>query len=494
MLLSPDLGSALVRTPAVKVRSFLWVAPALVLATAAGCGGAMDDLSPADAARTISGQGMQIELPPGWTGRIVVAAEGRLVLHAASFLLPANDSDTGQVAQETIGSRGQLYINVRSLGPARRSSTGPLPVAFTVTDFGPPPPGPGSRCCFIRVASRSVVVSEHGFLVTVVSGSDDPPEETTVAAANRVLATLSLAPYVPEPVAAATGARIARYGLSMRLPDGWEGRISRGTLEAASYALQYGDRPEPGEIYLRLLEHGATDANPSPFVTGRFPLQLGASEFLPAQKDTAESGRSFVASGRRFVLWASSGSLPPSAGALERANAALAALTIEPGDFYPGTVEPASFAPAPGWYSGTSGATRSRPDGDDTWSWTATVPLDDRRESWDRWLGELPPDGIVVQAYLSRNALWPPTEPDPRSSRVARAQPYQIEDAETGSFEGVPPTRALYRLNARVPDQYDVDLWIFFGRAHPTEDQLKRAQAALDRLELPRWPAWELER
>ena len=28
---------------------------------------------------------------------------------------------------------------------------------------------------------------------------------------------------------------------------------------------------------------------------------------------------------------------------------------VEPGDFYPGEVEPATFAPAPGWYTGTTG-------------------------------------------------------------------------------------------------------------------------------------------
>lgn len=434
---------------------------------------------------------MTIELPARWTGRIVLGAEGRPVLHAASYLLPANDGDTGQVAQETIGSRGQLYLNVRSLGPASEGSGDTLPVAFAVEDFGPPPPGPGSRCCFITVASRTVAASGHEYLVTVVSGSNDAPDEGTVAEANRVLATLSLEPYEAELTEAARGERVAKYGIGIRLPEGWEGRITRGKLEAASYALERGDRPEPGEIHLRLLEHGATDAEPSPFVTAHFPLRLRAAEFLPASEGTAESGRSFLAAGRRFVLWVKVGSLPPDAEALAQANAALAALTIEPGDFYPGSVEPATFAPAPGWYAGTSGATRSRPDGDDTWSSAASVPLRDPL-AWYRWLAELPPDGIVIQAFLSRNHLWPPTEPDPRGTYAPRKR-YRIGDAETGPFEGVPETKALYRLKARVPEQYDVDLWIFFGRARPTKEQLERAQAMLDRLELPRWPAWERE-
>lgn len=432
---------------------------------------------------------MGIGLREGWTGRILLGAEGRPVLHAASFLLPTNDDDAGQVAQETIGSRGQLYVNVRDLGPASESAAGSRPVELERADFGAPPPGPGSRCCFITMASRSVVVSGRSYLITVVSGSDDPPDEATVAEANRVLATLSLAPSETKPAAAATGERVTSYGISIRLPSGWEGRITRGKLEAASYPLGQRDAPLPGEIRLRLLENGGSDGA---FVTGRLPLQLGAAEFLRGDDGAAESGRSVLASGRRFVLWMSAGSLPPSAERLAEANAALAALTIEPGDFYPGAVEPANFEPAPGWYTGTGGPTRSRPDGDDTWSWTATVPFRDRREAWDRWLGELPPDAIVIQAFLSRNSLWPPTEPDPRGTHVPRPQPYRIGDAETGPFEGVPATRALYRLNARVPDQYDVDLWIFFGRAHPTRDQLSRAQAALERLELPRWPPWEL--
>jgi hypothetical protein len=39
--------------------------------------------------------------------------------------------------------------------------------------------------------------------------------------------------------------------------------------------------------------------------------------------------------------------------------------------------------------------------------------------------------------------------------------------------------------------EYDATLWVFFGRDHPTRDQLDRAQAELDRLRLPAWPAWD---
>src|ERR671919_202214 len=66
-------------------------------------------------ARTIGGLGIEAELPTGWAARILVGAEGRPVLHAASFPLPANDDDSGSVAQQIIGSAGMAYVNVRDL-------------------------------------------------------------------------------------------------------------------------------------------------------------------------------------------------------------------------------------------------------------------------------------------------------------------------------------------------------------------------------------------
>ena len=50
-----------------------------------------------------------------------------------------------------------------------------------------------------------------------------------------------------------------------------------------------------------------------------------------------------------------------------------------------------------------------------------------------------------------------------------------------------------HRLLTRVPEQYEVELRVYFGRQDPTAEMLERAQAQLDRLELPQWGPWELE-
>lgn len=205
------------------VKRALVLVPLLALA---GCGGVAADREPGHEARGgVSGLGLALELPLGWSARILPGAEGRPVLHAASFPLPSNDDDAGEVARETIGSRGRLYLNVRDLGPGEMGSR--LPVEFQRSDFGPPPPGPGSRCCFITVASRDVAASGHLYRVTVTSGSDEPPSAAALAEVNTVLSTLSLERYEPKrPTPARGGERLVGYGIGLTLPPGWGGRAS----------------------------------------------------------------------------------------------------------------------------------------------------------------------------------------------------------------------------------------------------------------------------
>jgi hypothetical protein len=199
---------------------------------------------------------------------------------------------------------------------------------------------------------------------------------------------------------------------------------------------------------------------------------------------SALTGRSFVAGGRKFVLSVASGSLPPNPATLAEANGALAALRVEPGDFYPGTVEPATFAPASGWSTGTSGLTDVEPEGEQTTTWASTVAYRDAPDQFPphETLAALPPDGIAIVAWLSR-------APGRRSELPAGAPPFRLDEAQTSSFEGVPDDRATYRILARAPDRFDVTLWVFFGRANPDSAQLARAQAELDRLRLPDWPS-----
>lgn len=177
------------------------------------------------------------------------------------------------------------------------------------------------------------------------SGSDEPPSATALAGMDAVLSTLSLEPYQSKPqTPPREGAHRAGYGINVSLPRGCDGRVSDGVVEAASFHLSQAagmsGRLSVGrnDVAIRLVEHGRSDA---PFVTAKLPLELTPTEFAPPRPGTGEqvpalTGRSFVASGKRFVLWAFAGSLPPNSTALAEANEALATLRIEPHDFDPG--------------------------------------------------------------------------------------------------------------------------------------------------------------
>jgi len=435
-----------------------------------GCGAVEVDEGPRGAP-PVAGLGIEAYLPAGWTARILIGAEGGPVLHAASFPLPANDDDTGSARSRSSEAPAWAYVNVRDLGPAASGSA--LPVRIGVDDFGPPA-GPAYRCCFIRVASRDVAVSGHAFRITAISGSNDPPEERVVETLNAFLSTLELEPYEPEPAQPARGGqRLDGHGIHLVLPPGWKGNVSHGLVELMGPGLE-----------LKLFENAGSDA---PLVTARQPLQLVPTEFVPREPGSTVEGpaittRSFIAAGRRFVLSATAGSLPPSLHEVAEANAALATLTVEPGDFYPGTVEPAAFAPAPGWHTGTSGPADVDPNSEGTFTWASTIPYRDPPNAlpMQRTLDALPPDGIVIFVSLLRSHHWQNRFPDLQL-------PYDLAQAKRGPFEGVSAERATYRITARAPGGYDLILWVFFGRAEPTQEQLERAKAQLERLRQPDW-------
>lgn len=326
----------------------------------------------------------------------------------------------------------------------------------------------------MRVASQDVAVSGHLFRITAISGSNDPPDQAIVETVNAFLSTLELEPYAPEPAQPARGEeRLDGYGIQLVLPPGWKGGVSHGLVEFAGDGLE-----------LKLLENAGSDA---PFVTARQPLQLVPTEFVPREPGSSVNAsaittRSFISAGRRFVLSATAASLPPSADADAAANAALATLKVEPGDFYPGIVEPAVFRPAPGWHTGTSGPAEVDPDSEGTFTWAATIPYLDPPNAlpMQRTLDALPPDGIVIFVSLLRSHHW-------QNGFPALRLPYDLGEAERGPFEGVPGDRATYRITARAPGGYDLMLWLFFGRPEPTREQLARAEAQLQRLTLPDW-------
>ncbi len=422
--------------------------------------------------RTLRADGISVDLPTGWTGRILLGAAGRAVLHAASFPLPSNDDDSGELAKESMGR--EIYFNVRDLGPG--DSPVEFPITFSASDFGPPPPGPGSMCCRITQVGREVSVSGELYRITAISGGQDPPGDSLLEQANGVLMSLSLSPHTPAAVPSlpADAKRIEGYGISMRLPPGWEGAVTRGKLEASTTGLR-----------LTLRENGGTDA--PPFVTGLPPIRISSAEFVGPSPGTdpkiaASTGRSFIDHGRDFVLAIEADSLSPSPELVTEANQALATLDVKAGDFYPGTVEAATFAAADGWRAGSSGSTDVRPDGQQTWTWASTIPYLDEPIQFPprKTLEQLPPDGIVIDVQMFG--------PDNPSTRKAEP-PFRMAQADrSDSWEGQVGEIPLYGIAGRVPgQQYELGILVFFGRSHPTAEQISAADAELARLKLPDW-------
>jgi hypothetical protein len=441
-----------------------WLLP-FVLA-AAGCGGSADAPAPAPAsdAGRLSADGVSVDVPDGWTARILIGAAGRPVLHAASYPVEANDTDEGQIAQEAMGING-IYLNVRDLGEGGGGR--PLPVRFDASDFEPGSPEGGPR----REAVAEVEADGERFRVTAVSGGADPPPQPNLQQLNDALSSLSLTAYAPELSAAASGDPIEGFGLHANVPRGWEGGIGRGQIHAGDEAVD-----------LTISDFGAPEA--ASFVTGRMPLAIGPAEFVHPQGGTGyETGRSFLDAGRQFQLWVRSPDRRPSAEELARVNAFLASFHAERGDFYAGQVEPATFQAADGWDTGSTGAAEIQPDGQQTMSWASTTPYRDSGFQFPphETLAALPPGGIVLTVRLDQHGSegGPPVK-----------SPFWLSDFEEGSFEGLGPESGPRSFRGRYAG-YDVEIWALFGREHPTPEQLARAQAELDRLELPRWPDWD---
>jgi len=305
-----------------------------------------------------------------------------------------------------------------------------------------------------------------------------------------------------------------RYGLEFTPPKGWHARIRRAAVHAANFPLPE-DRPgwmretsvrlQADDVSAVLFEVEAregptTDLSLYAPLSG--PLRLHPSDFKGSDgltEDSAASGhgfarRTFSLADRLFVLFVEAGSRPARAPTLASLNELLASLHVERGDFYPGMVAPALFAPRADWHTGSSGPDQVRADGEWVTSWAATVSYADE---WNALppattLAQLPEEGILIWLGLERNNRFPP-QPNGEESFPARQPPFLIRDFERrGAWEGQVEHIPEYVLWGTVGGQYRIDLRVYFGRSEPTERMLARAQAMLDGLELPDWGPWEL--
>jgi hypothetical protein len=166
-----------------------------------------------------------------------------------------------------------------------------------------------------------------------------------------------------------------RYGVAVTLPAGWDGRLGRGALHAASFRFsadvsawvpKAGKEMSADDVIVSVFENEPRRGRPLevaeyPELPG--PLRLDVDDFEPFDGITEDSRatghgyarRTFQVAGRFFVLFAESGTAVPSASLIGALNELLGSFAVEPGDFYPGTVGPARFAERGGWFVGTSG-------------------------------------------------------------------------------------------------------------------------------------------
>lgn len=304
-----------------------------------------------------------------------------------------------------------------------------------------------------------------------------------------------------------------RYGIAAALPAGWDGRLERGALHAASFRLapgllpwtpEAGERMSSPDVAVSIFEDeprpnepAAVDEYPELLA----PLHLNAGDFEPFDGITEDSRatghgfarRTFQLSGRFFVLFAEAGERVPSPSLLAALNELLASFTVESGDFFPGTVEPGRFPDRAGWFVGTSGEDEARAEGEWTTAWAATIPY---ANEWNELppaetLVRLPRDGIVIWLGVSRSNRFPP-DGEGSGGFPTLNPPFTLDQFDRrAGWEGQTRNLPEYVLWATVRRQYQVDLRVYFGRPDPTKAMLAEAQTMLEGLELPDWGPWE---
>jgi hypothetical protein len=140
----------------------------------------------------IAGHGIEIDLPHGWEGRVYRRPEGRPVLHAATFALPADDGDFGAIAVSAMPSRGVFIVLAEYspdvIGDPLFAHNG-VPLPLRAADAHP-------RALQRLVPNRAglqrfFTFEGRPFCLYVVVGSD-PAGDAEMARANVILESLAI--------------------------------------------------------------------------------------------------------------------------------------------------------------------------------------------------------------------------------------------------------------------------------------------------------------
>jgi len=147
--------------------------------------------------------------------------------------------------------------------------------------------------------------------------------------------------------------KLARSGLEIDLPDGWDGRIYRREAEAdattrramhvanfalppnlGDYATAAVERMQAGDVFVALIEFDPSSADQGLFKTQGLPGALGADAFSPTAMPRAIPGRTgtqhfFSSGGRAFCLYVVLGSHTGRAALLPLVNAVVGTIKID---------------------------------------------------------------------------------------------------------------------------------------------------------------------
>jgi len=142
--------------------------------------------------RTITGHGLAIGLPSGWSGVIYRRVGGLAILHAASLRLPPVDGDDGGQSAVPRMHKNDVLIVLLGVGRPAAASFPPLtsPLRIQRRDLGAPVEGFPLNRAF---AGREFRVSGRAFDLWVEFGTGKA-SATSLREANRVLATLRVRP------------------------------------------------------------------------------------------------------------------------------------------------------------------------------------------------------------------------------------------------------------------------------------------------------------
>jgi hypothetical protein len=166
------------------------------------------------------------------------------------------------------------------------------------------------------------------------------------------------------------------------------------------------------------------------------------------------------------------------------ALAILDSLRVRPAPFHE-RLHAAQFPRAAGWHTRIGAPPRENPAClTQRVSWASTVPFADSPSSLppQKTIARLPADGIIMAVVQHVDRC--------RQLRGIRAlrPPLGLAHATRSDFPGPRGDELpLYRILGRFAGRYNLDLWVFYGRRHPTQAQRAAAQRELDGV---RWPAW----